>query len=65
MPGASIRNLDPAISASTVNLVLLTGSLGSGGAERQLVTLAIELKELGHEIQFLGYTLGDFYLEEL
>lgn len=37
----------PAASRDTGSLLLLTGSLGSGGAERQLVTTAVGLSEMG------------------
>lgn len=36
-------------------------SLGSGGAERQMVTIARLLKEQGYDITFLCYAKEDFY----
>jgi glycosyltransferase involved in cell wall biosynthesis len=35
--------------------------LGSGGAQRQLVNLAIGFKEKGHNVSFLVYHRGNFY----
>jgi len=37
-------------------------SLGSGGAQRQLVTLAVGLKKRGHEIRFLVYHQDDHFI---
>ena len=45
-----------------MNIVMLTESLGSGGAERQLCTLAVEMKRRGHAVQVVTYAPGDFYL---
>lgn len=39
--------------------------MGSGGAQRQLVNLALWLKVKGHEVSFLTYFYKDFYLETL
>lgn len=36
--------------------------LGSGGAQRQLVNLAVELKKRGYDVSFLVYHAADFYL---
>lgn len=44
-----------------MKLLLFTSSLGSGGAERQLVNLAILFKERGFEVQFVVYHTADFY----
>lgn len=40
-------------------------SLGSGGAQRQLVALGIGLKRRGHEIRFLMYHEDDHYIDIL
>ena len=42
-------------------LLFLISSLGSGGAERQMVTIASFLKEREYEIKFLCYRHDDFY----
>ena len=39
--------------------------LGSGGAQRQLVNLAIGFKERGHSVSFLVYHHHDFYVDTL
>jgi glycosyltransferase involved in cell wall biosynthesis len=44
-----------------MNITMLTESLGSGGAERQLCTLAVEMKRRGHFVQVVTYAPGDFY----
>lgn len=46
-------------------LLFLISSLGSGGAERQMVTIASVLKERKYEIKFLCYRHDDFYKEIL
>jgi glycosyltransferase involved in cell wall biosynthesis len=48
-----------------MNITMLTESLGSGGAERQLCTLAVEMKRRGHTVQVVTYAMGDFYLPML
>lgn len=45
-----------------MNIALLVDSLGFGGAQRQIVNLAVELKKQGHKISFLRYRRDDFYL---
>lgn len=45
-----------------MKLLLLIPSLGSGGAERQLVTLAILFKKKGFDVEFLIYRKDFFYL---
>lgn len=42
-------------------ILLFTDILGSGGAQRQLVTLAIKLKERGYNVLMLDYWDSDFY----
>lgn len=44
---------------------LLIDTLNSGGAQRQLVVLAKELKMLGHEVAVCVYMPGRFYVHEL
>jgi len=44
-----------------VKLLLLIPSLGSGGAERQLVTLAVLFKQKGIDVEFLIYHKDFFY----
>lgn len=43
------------------NILFLAMSLGSGGAERQMVTIARLLKEKGYGITFLCYSEDNFY----
>ena len=38
-----------------MKIVLFIDGLGFGGAQRQIVNLAVELKRGGHEIEFLCY----------
>lgn len=42
-------------------LLFISPNLGSGGAERQMVTVACLLKDAGYYIEFLCYAKGDFY----
>lgn len=48
--------------AATLKIICLIDSLGSGGAQRQLVTIALNLKKRGHEIRFLVYHKEDHFL---
>ncbi len=48
-----------------MNFILIIDSLGSGGAERQCVTLAISLKQRNHNVVILGYNQGDHFLKEV
>lgn len=51
-----------------MKILCFTDSLGSGGAQRQLVNLAIGFKEKGHEVSFLVYHDESFFkpiLEEV
>jgi len=48
-----------------MNITILTESLGSGGAERQVCTLAPEFRRLGHKVCVATYAIGDFYLQLL
>lgn len=41
--------------------LLLTESLGSGGAERQIALLAVGLRGLGVDVRVVTYSDGDFY----
>lgn len=42
-------------------ILFLSPNLGSGGAERQMVTIASLFKDKGHDVEFLCYAKGDFY----
>ena len=44
-----------------MKIVLLTESLGSGGAERQVCTLAGKFSRRGHSVCVATYAPGDFY----
>lgn len=48
-----------------MKILCVIDSLGSGGAQRQLVNLAIGFKEHGYEVNFLVYHNANFYYEEL
>lgn len=48
-----------------MNILCIIDSLCSGGAQRQLVNLAKEFKNRGHNVSFLVYHKKDFYLKEL
>jgi glycosyltransferase involved in cell wall biosynthesis len=45
-----------------MKVVCFIDSLDSGGAQRQLVTIAVELKKRGHEVRFLLYHEKDHFL---
>ena len=45
-----------------MKIVLLVDSLGFGGAQRQIVNLAVELKKQGDDVCFVRYREDDFYL---
>lgn len=42
-------------------ILFLSGNLSSGGAERQMVTIAILLSKKGYDVEFACYGEGDFY----
>ena len=44
-----------------MKILCVIDSLGSGGAQRQMVNLARGFKEKGHEVSFLTYHAADFY----
>jgi len=44
-----------------MKFVLLVDSLGFGGAQRQIVNLAVELKKQGEDVTFICYRKDDFY----
>lgn len=48
-----------------MRILLVIDSLGSGGAQRQLVNLCIGFKELGHDVSFLIYHDYNFFTHEL
>lgn len=48
-----------------MKILCVIDSLGSGGAQRQLVNLAISFKNLGHNVSFLVYHTDNFYSQEL
>lgn len=45
-----------------MRITLLIDSLGSGGAQRQMANLAVELKRHGHQVCLIRYHLDDFYM---
>lgn len=48
-----------------MKILCVIDSLGSGGAQRQLVNLAIGFKNRGFEVSFLVYHRNDFYKKHL
>ena len=42
-------------------ILFISPSLGSGGAERQMTTMACILKEMGYIVEFLCFLQDDFY----
>ena len=48
-----------------MKILCFINSLGSGGAQRQLVNLGIGFQKKGHEVFFLTYSPEDFYLNLL
>lgn len=48
-----------------MKILCVIDSLGSGGAQRQLVNLAVAFKEKGHDVEFLVYHSDDFYYQYL
>lgn len=48
-----------------MKILFLIDNLGSGGAQRQLTTIAPKLQEKGHPVEVLCYGLGDFFLSPL
>ena len=48
-----------------MKLLFVIDSLGSGGAQRQLVNLACEFTKIGHEVSFLVYHSESFFDEIL
>ncbi|MBR5375538.1 MAG: glycosyltransferase [Paludibacteraceae bacterium] len=51
--------------ASLNKILLFTDSLGAGGAQRQLVGLAIMLKDIGYKVKVATYYDIDFYKQAL
>jgi len=48
-----------------MKLLFLIDSLGSGGSERQMVTIACAMKARGHAVTFLVYQTKNFYKDQL
>lgn len=46
---------------SRKRILFITPTLSSGGAERQMVNLAVRFKHLGTDVEFLVYSNEDFY----
>ena len=44
-----------------MRILCVIDNLGSGGAQRQLVNLAIAFREKGHDVQFLVYHKSDYF----
>lgn len=48
-----------------MKILFIIDNLGSGGAQRQIVTLAKLFHEYDHEIEFLTYNEGDFFKPDI
>src|SRR5690554_5871560 len=48
-----------------MKILCFIDSLGTGGAQRQMVELAKGFKEKGHEVSFLTYHKSNFFKPEL
>jgi glycosyltransferase involved in cell wall biosynthesis len=48
-----------------MKILCLIEDLGPGGAQRQLVNLAIEFVQRGHQVKFVYYVRNDFYVPVL
>jgi glycosyltransferase involved in cell wall biosynthesis len=48
-----------------MKILLLIDGFGSGGAQRQMVTLSILFKENGHNVSFLTYSDDDFFQKKV
>jgi glycosyltransferase involved in cell wall biosynthesis len=48
-----------------MKILFFIDNLGSGGAQRQIVNLAILFQECGHHVSFLTYGKSDFFLSAL
>ena len=48
-----------------MRIILFTDCLGAGGAQRQLVGLAVMLKEKGYDVKVATYYDSDFYKHNL
>lgn len=44
-----------------MRILLFIDNLGSGGAQRQMVNLALLFQEKGHHVRFITYNQGDFF----
>ena len=49
----------------SVKLLFVIDNLSTGGAQRQMVNLALGLRQRGHEIDFFCYALGDLLAQPL
>ena len=47
------------------HILFIAMNLNSGGAERQMVSIACGLKKRGHNVSFVCYQYGDFYGDKL
>lgn len=44
-----------------MKILCLIDNLGSGGAQRQLVNIALLFQQYGHEVRFVTYGNADFF----
>ena len=48
-----------------MKVICFIDGLGSGGAQRQMVNLAVGLKNRGHYVEMIAYENADFYLSKI
>ena len=48
-----------------MKILFFIDDLGSGGAQRQLVNLAIQISTLGNDVDVLSYSGNNYYRELL
>jgi glycosyltransferase involved in cell wall biosynthesis len=63
--GNSSACLDAAITLSRLRVCLIAGTLGQGGAERQLFYIARALKQSGADVHILSLTRGEFWEDRI
>ncbi len=59
------RNVWLCDSEQPLKILCVIDHLGSGGAQRQLVNLAIGLRQKGHEVEFFAYHAGFQFFAEM
>ena len=62
---ANLAGSAPGLSAALVKITCLIDYLEPGGAQRQLVSLGLFLKRMGHDVSFVTYHDGEFFQRQL